>query len=1767
MEKLQRFSIRKLSIGAVSCLIGTVSFLSYSYRVQAAETPQTVETAKAENEIQLEKAQESKPNEKAEGGTQSAVVDKNTSRSQKTGAVTTVNQTSPKENTPAANEAAKANEATVINKAEANKEANKLNGEGNETGSVDTTVFKTNTASKESKQNIADLAISTKMKLQAIRLAKPMDVNNAAVMNTLDQSKLEDSSAVSTADNMAADSAPTTPVTNKASHESNSQAQPSSSIDHTQTKLVRRPVMRLAATAATNSDELIVGKDVTISDFSVTTAEGKNEFENAHANIKFTMHADNPSALAGKRLTIQVDTKVWDSFYTSEQQDSNPATISYQGQVIGTLNYGYPYCFVYITFNDDVKNYTKIDVQSDLVVAGTSQHDIPYRTRLYTPTQAKDGQTYHLTNDIVIGQQKYSSNLPSTIHYRKLGSESVSSVTDVTTTSYAQRDSKLYAGMFYKTPDGIYYSQSSDYSGNNLYGTKSGQPGYLEGPDLYVGTDIITDHTQSYTATIDIDQTKLSPDYYSKTKPITSYYLDKDYWDDKNLLPNTLDVYVDDSQTSSSTATADATVTKNSVIFNKLNGQSLATRIFNVETTNSHSSFPRRTNYVNQNGKFYLTPALFKQLQAAAESDQNLTEAINIVKTTGRNAEIKLANPIDTGVKATIKTSDGKTKEVPLLIDTIGYRITTASVAPKGAMLVAAQGKTAKVYHPGDQNIPAVVDQSQLTKTITRTINVHKPSEKVTTIKQNVVMTQSVSVVDGKDVTYNGDWKVQGDSQWASYDVPSVSGYTASQNEVPATEVTSDMTDQTIDISYTANSQTIHVNYVDGEKADNIVYTTAITGKTGETVSLNLTVPDKYQLADGQQLPTTYTFTAGSGDVTIYLAHKVVQREATVDVQIGFMTLVDLNDEDDPGIVVTQNQWTQLDDEIKKSYTTDLEKVDPTVGVVGTLTGHVNYDLVDNKVVSFADDWTSLNLGGQTYQMPNGTEVVNGIIVGTQPSWGEKLKEHFLNYTDDPDYVNRVWHGYLSVNKSNIDSDFAGFKLVGNEPNALAKVTGDRAATAIEMTNKPIDLSSLRESFKPFNEQDGQLRAKAIVPVGGMYIPYVEKTATRIINVTTPDGKTASVKQTVTLAKQVTAQEDAHSDWTTSEWTSYDVPVIPGYTASQSNVAKEAVTGTTKDQTVNITYTANDGTQTIVYQDEDGSEIGKQVISGKTDEKVKVTPDVPDGYVLKGEVPSEVTIKPDDTPITVTVEHGKSHVASDKPVNKGDLIPDTKDKTYPSGLTHDDLNKTITREVTITDPTGKKSTTTQTVTFTRGATVDEVTNEVTYDDWSENGEHTFNKVDVPNVPGYAASGEVPSIAVTPETQLSNVGITYIANAQHMTITYIDDTIGKTLHTDKFDGVSDQDTKYTTGDIIKQYTDLHYKLVSDSTNGKDLIFDHDDQTDQSYEVHFVHGTHAISNKKSITETITYRMSDGSKAPDKVEKQVGFNRVGKHDDVTNTDTWDKWQPNKQSFSAVPTPEVKGYTPDLKSVEAKTVTVGDKDITVTITYNPDKQKAKVVFIDDTTKKILDTHDLIGVTNGHEKYDPSEEIEKFIHDNYVFVSSDYPEKGFTYDNDDDKDQVFEVHLKERPTESNIPTVPNNTKDNGGSNDTPTVSDEPEKDNSGSDTVDKSSHKTSVKHNSNKKHHGTKKINNQKNANKKHQSNKKINTQKASKMAKLNPNEVDTKTNKPVQTKLGKVQEPTNDTLPQTGDKQSGLMAALGLVISSLGMIGAVKSKKRKDN
>ncbi|MGO5080378.1 mucin-binding protein, partial [Lactobacillus amylovorus] len=86
----------------------------------------------------------------------------------------------------------------------------------------------------------------------------------------------------------------------------------------------------------------------------------------------------------------------------------------------------------------------------------------------------------------------------------------------------------------------------------------------------------------------------------------------------------------------------------------------------------------------------------------------------------------------------------------------------------------------------------------------------------------------------------------------------------------------------------------------------------------------------------------------------------------------------------------------------------------------------------------------------------------------------------------------------------------------------------------------------------------------------------LNKTVTRTINVISPDGKTTTIKQPVTLQRSATVDDVTgqitYKAWNTGKWEEYDTPQISGYTPSPAKVSATTVDGNTQDQTVNITY-------------------------------------------------------------------------------------------------------------------------------------------------------------------------------------------------------------------------------------------------------------------------------------------------------------------------------------------------------------------------------------------------------------------------------------------------------------------------------------------------------------------------------------------------------------------------------------------------------------------
>ncbi|MDF4200976.1 mucin-binding protein, partial [Bacillus subtilis] len=243
----------------------------------------------------------------------------------------------------------------------------------------------------------------------------------------------------------------------------------------------------------------------------------------------------------------------------------------------------------------------------------------------------------------------------------------------------------------------------------------------------------------------------------------------------------------------------------------------------------------------------------------------------------------------------------------------------------------------------------------------------------------------------------------------------------------------------------------------------------------------------------------------------------------------------------------------------------------------------------------------------------------------------------------------------------------------------------------------------------------------------------------------------------------------------------------------------------------------------------------------------------------------------------------------------------------------------------------------------------------------------------------------------------------------------DDTTGETLKTVVKNGVTNADANYSTKSDIQNYESQHYILVSDSSNGAELVFDNDDAVDQHYEVHLKHATHAIDEHHVINETVHYKMSDGTKAPDYYQAEaLSFSRDGFNDEVTGIDHWNAWAPKaEQTFGKVVSPLVAGYTPDIDQINTQTVKPTDHDLEFTVTYTPNVQIAHVKYIDDTDHKVLTQDDLNGRTGETSGYHTTDRITEFKGQHYVFVSDNYPATGMTFDNNDRFDQIYEVHFK----------------------------------------------------------------------------------------------------------------------------------------------------------
>ncbi len=525
------------------------------------------------------------------------------------------------------------------------------------------------------------------------------------------------------------------------------------------------------------------------------------------------------------------------------------------------------------------------------------------------------------------------------------------------------------------------------------------------------------------------------------------------------------------------------------------------------------------------------------------------------------------------------------------------------------------------------------------------------------------------------------------------------------------------------------------------------------------------------------------------------------------------------------------------------------------------------------------------------------------------------------------------------------------------------------------------------------------------------------------------------------------------------------IPKVPGFTPTINGKTVTNYTFNPADyvsdlsQNITVKYTADDQKATVTYvDDKTGKTLKVDNLNGATNAKSGyTTKSAIDtytglGYILVSDDTngSEIVFDNDDAvdqAFTVHLSHGTITVTPENPGKPGEPInPGEGSANYPDGTDKAGLTDTVNRTITYVMSDGSKApdAVKDSLSYTASKVIDKVTGEVLETKWSANQD--FKDVDSPAVAGYTPDTKtVSNKDVAHDAADIAVTVKYTADAQKASVTYVDDKTGKTLKVDNLNGATNAKSGYTTKSAIDTYTGLGYILVSDDTNGSEIVFDNDDAVDQAFTVHLSHGTITVTpenpgkpgepinpgegsanypdgtDKAGLTDTvnrtITYVMSDGSKAPDAVKDSLSYTASKVIDKVTGEVLETKWSAN-QDFKDVDSPAVAGYTPDKQVVSNKNIAHDAQDINVVVTYTADDQKATVTYIDDdNANKVLKTVPLNGKTNAKSGYTTAQDIQVYKDLGYVLVSDSTNGVEITFDNDDHKDQNFEVHFKHGTT------------------------------------------------------------------------------------------------------------------------------------------------------
>ena len=631
---------------------------------------------------------------------------------------------------------------------------------------------------------------------------------------------------------------------------------------------------------------------------------------------------------------------------------------------------------------------------------------------------------------------------------------------------------------------------------------------------------------------------------------------------------------------------------------------------------------------------------------------------IKYVDVDNNNKEVK-SQSLDGVTDQTVDTK----YEVPA-----NYELVAGQDLPK-AVTFKANGNEPIIVKVKHKKVSVEVGEKDTQNVVTRKITVHRPDGTTKDASQTATFTRTGT----KDlVTGKTTWNAWSPAQkLAAYTAPKVDGYTADKSVAQLTVNANDEI-APVDIYYTANDQEVLIKYVDVDNNNKEVKSQSLDGVTDQTVDTKYEVPANYELVAGQDLPKAVTFKAKDNE---------------------------------PIIVKVKHKHQDVTDEYKNDAHKQ-DKVDHTVTRTVIVKHPHATDDTRTEALHFTRQVTrDMATGQDTFGewIPDTVDFFEGFAI--------KPKASDKGYTHDKTSVDRLEHitgdtkdsivtvGYTANDqKAHVHyiDDTTGKKL------EVVHVTGktdepikhDSKAKVQGYLDKGYELVSdgFAKAGKPsYNAEDEDQHFEVHLKHGSKVVKAdpsnadSQKEVKRTIIVNAPDGTKTTKVQTVVFtrdgSKDLVTGKISYPDWdeiATKAFSQDDVPQYLGYTSmvagrKQTTIAAKSVRPTDADQVIEVSYVARPSQQVITYQDENGNQIGTQVITGHTDETVKLVPVLPDGWELldPDSLSENVTFAPEENPVlvitvkrTATEDSAKTEKTGENTeVAEQEVVNDTTDVT------------------------------------------------------------------------------------------------------------------------------------------------------------------------------------------------------------------------------------------------------------------------------------------------------------------------------------------------------------------------------------------------------------------------------------------------------------------------------------------------------------------------